>query len=200
WLSASGITEMKDSTAQFRMKVSPLAWKDIAALADENAIRQNLNISMQLKGNARQFDMQLSAQAGGIEQLQWTGRFQWQDQLALTRFNFTAQKLDLATFLGDTTMPQVQDIVIDGQGKMPVSQHRQARWTGKLSAGQMEIGNYHLDAISGHYSLNEGDMQLKLTPQRGHQQLMVKANITEVWSQEPRMNARVKGTHLKPRL
>ncbi len=120
-LQASGRADLADSTANFEARANPIGWRDLSAYADSLPFQKDLNIQLGLKGRMNNFEVSLKAYAEGIENLSLTSSFQGDSVLSLSSLRASADRLNMETFMGDTSMPQLQNFSIQLNGRVPLS-------------------------------------------------------------------------------
>lgn len=196
-LKASGQADLADSSAYFQANAAPLGWQDLAAYADSLPVKKDLDISLSFDGRFNDFEAELQARAEGIDQLVMTGSFRGDSALALTTFNASARRLDLETFLDDTTMPGLQNFEVQLQGQLPLKNYQQGQLEGTLSAQNLQQGTYRLDALQGTVALNGGNAKIRLEPVKNRQRLVVNANLSRIWS-SPSVYVSFSGNKINP--
>lgn len=195
-LNASGQANLKDSTAQFEATTTPLGWQDLAAYMQDVPVRKDVRVSLNLSGDINRFEANLNADAAGIEQLLLTGNFQRDSLFTLTSLRAEADRLDLETFMSDTTMPRLQNLNFQATGRLPLENYQQGRMSGTLSAINLRQGQYRVDALEGTFSLENEQAKVRLEPGNGGQRLIVSTNISQIWGESPSLYVRVSGNQI----
>lgn len=197
-LNVSGRADLSDSTADIQADVSPLGWKDLAAYMKDMPIQKDVNLSLGLEGTASDFSVRLNAHADGIEQLSLHSHFQRDSTFDLTSFELSADQLSLDVFMGDTTMPGLQNMTFRADGKVPLDDYQNARLNGTLSADNIRQGAYRLDALQGKFSLRNENAQIHLEPAVGGNNLVADADISQIWSEKPSVHVKARGSGINP--
>lgn len=197
-LQASGEASLTDSTARFQADASPVGWRDLAAYAEDMSVQEDINISVGLEGNASEFEININANATGIEQLSLQSRFRSDSLLMLTSLQASARRLDLESFMGDTSMPGLSDLEFKSQGRLPLEQYQQGQLDGTFSAANIQQGSYRLDRLQGTFSLEKDHAKIKLEPLNGREQLVANADILQIWEEMPRVRATIEGSKINP--
>lgn len=197
-LQASGTVNVTDSTANLQLQAQPLSWKDVAAYAKEIPVREDIHLTLGVQGTASNFDVTLQARATGIEALQMESHVSYDSLLTLHSFRASAYRLDLQSFLGDTSMPALSDLQIQLQGSVPVSKYRQAQLQGTISARNIRLDRYRLDNIRGTVTLKRGSADLRLTSRLDGEQLSVNGTMNRMWSQTPALALQLEGDNINP--
>ncbi|MBN2732939.1 MAG: translocation/assembly module TamB domain-containing protein [Balneolaceae bacterium] len=197
-LNASGRASLEDSTAQFKATTTPLGWQDLAAYVQDLPIQKDIRASLNLNGDINRFEVNFNADATGIDRLSLTGNFQRDSLFALTSFDAAADRLDLATFMSDTTMPRLRNLDFKATGRLPLENYQQGRMSGTLSASNLRQGQYRIDAVEGTFSLDNEQAKIRLAPVNGGQRLIASANISRIWDENPSFSVRVSGNQINP--
>jgi len=199
-LNVSGRANLVDSTANFDAKAKPLGWKDIAAYMDSVPVPKNINMSLALSGNSNAFDVNLHANAEGIEAFSVISSFERDSAITLTSFRASADRMDLATFMSDTSMPQLQNLEFQAQGRVPLDQYQQSKMEGTLSAAQIRQGQYQVDTLQGSFTLENSEAKIRLEPVKAGQRLIANAELSQIWSNEPSVSLSFQGNNINPEI
>lgn len=197
-LNATGRANLIDSTTDIHASVNPLGWKDIAAYMDSVPIQKDIQMELQLNGSAKDFEATIDAKADGIDGLSIRGNFNRHTAITLTSLRVSADQLDLETFMGDTSMPRLQNLDFSAQGRVPLDEYQKAQMQGTLSAANIKQGDYQLDRIQGTFTLENENAKIRLEPVNGGQRLIANANLSQIWSDQPSVFVTVKGTQINP--
>ncbi|SHE62650.1 Family of unknown function [Fodinibius roseus] len=199
-VTAAGRANLSDSTAELQAEASPLGWHDLAVyMEDENMpVREDVDISLGFEATATDVRVRLNARADGIEQFRMNSHFHRDSTLELSSFDVSADRLDLAVFTGDTTMPALQNMMVRGTGTVPLGGYRNARLEGTLSADNLRQGPYRLDALRGEFTLGDAQAHLHLEPAVGREKLMADVEMSNIWSEKPSVGVAVRGTSINP--
>jgi autotransporter translocation and assembly factor TamB len=197
-LRASGQARLADSTADFEFNAEPLAWKDMRAFVDSLPVQQNINASLQLKGDAEAFNIQLNANAPGIENLSLSSSIQGDSSFALTAFQASAQRLDFETFLGDTAMPRLSNFALNTEGYVPLNNYQQGRIEGTVSADNIRQSGYQLDRIESKLSLQNGAAKIQIEPIQSGRRMAVNADLSGLWGDQPNVLVTFSGQKINP--
>jgi autotransporter translocation and assembly factor TamB len=197
-LKASGQANTVDSTARFQADASPLGWRDLASYAKDLPLREDLNISVGLQGAREGFDLNIDAQARGIEELALQSHVDFDSAIAMTSFQLSARSLDLASFTGDTSMPSINRIEVQSQGQIPLNSYQQAEAKGTLSVQGVQQGGYQLDQLEGALSLQKDKAAIELRPSNHNEKMLFTADINDVWADQPSLTINARGAQINP--
>src|SRR5699024_1868037 len=90
------------------------------------------------------------------------------------------------------------DLKIQANGYIPVSDYQQGAITGTLAAKNIQANDYQIDALNGQLSLQHGNVKIELVPIKKGQRIIAEANIKQVWDEAPFIAASVKGSGINP--
>ncbi|MCW9707099.1 translocation/assembly module TamB domain-containing protein [Fodinibius salsisoli] len=197
-LNASGQAHLADSTAHFQAEASPVGWQDLAAYAQTLPIREDINMSIDLKGTVPDFELALRAHAEGIENVFLQSHFEYDSTLTLTTFQLSAGQLDLQSFTGDTSMPSIRNLQFQSQGRIPLEAYQESQLEGTLLVEDIGLAEYHLDRLQGSFNLQNNRATVELMPANGKEQLTFSADIFRLWDEDPLLQMKAGGTNLHP--
>lgn len=199
-LQSSGAVNTGDSTANISFQALPLDWRDIAAYIDESPVQENLQLSLNIEGNAQEVAADLQAEANGIEGFKAGIVFSWASEPGITGVNLSADRMDLARFLNDTTLPAIDQIMVEADGNVPLDNYRSGTLGGTVSFGESRFLDYSLDGLNATYTFSGGKVEVDATTGRDSQSLQTSLNISQLWEDEsePYIRLTARGTNIEP--
>lgn len=197
-LRSSGYVHSADSSIQLDFNADPVSWRDLASYAREFPLREDIKVSLSLRGNPEQFTFSLSADAKGLEALEIDSRFEWRSSLVLQQVKTSASYVNAAELLGDTTMPQLRDLSVEFSGNVDMDSYQEGR--GNLSVQAREISQhpYKLDVIRANGSLNGSKAAVKLQVQQQKQKVTSNIELNQIWSELPSVTTNIQVQDLDP--
>lgn len=199
-LQSEGSVNAADSSGNISFKALPLAWRDIAAYVDDYPIQENLQLSLNIRGNAREFYSGLEAEATGIEDFEAGVTFSWADRFEVKRVNLQASLMDLPVFLGDSTLPSMQQVRVDAEGSIQLEDYQNGKMSGTFSTGQSSFLSYAVDSLNTSYTLSGDRAEVEARAGKGGQSLQANFTADKIWEEEsgPDFRLTATGRNIEP--
>ena len=197
-LQSSGYVNSADSSIQLSFNASPVSWKDVANYARNFPLREDMELSLSLKGKPEQFELSLSADARGLESFEMSSRFQWRSSLVLQQFTTRAAYINAAELLADTTMPRLRNFAVEFSGMVDLDNYRDARGNLSVEAREVNQSSYLLDVITASGSLNGSKATLELYAEQQEQQVTSNIEVDQIWSGLPSVSTKIKAQNIDP--
>jgi len=199
-LQSEGSVNAADSSGNISFQALPLAWSDIAAYVDDFPIRENLQLSLNIRGNAHELYSGLEAETTGIEDFEAGVTFSWADRFEVKRINLQASLIDLAGFLGDSTLPSMRQVRMDARGGIPVNDYQNGNINGTLSIGPSRFLSYSVDSLMTSYTLSGSSAEVEARAAKDEQSLQANLNADKIWEEGsgPDFRLTANGRNIEP--
>ncbi|MDX1618541.1 MAG: hypothetical protein R3224_07125, partial [Balneolaceae bacterium] len=168
-IRSSAAVNLTDSTARLSVTAEPLSWRDISAYLDRYPSEENLQLDLGLKGNVRNFELTLNAEADGLRGFELASVFSWTDELVLERLDLTGEAADLGRILSNSGYPRVGDLRISLSGYLPVPDYRRSELTGSYRFENLRYAGYRTDLIEGSVSVENHNLKAVIALRRGRE-------------------------------
>ena len=197
-IRSSGNFDTQDSTASLDLQALPLSWRDIAAYVDQSPVEQNLEIKLQASGTMSQFQLDLEVEADGISDLELSSSFNWDSTLALSNIAIRAERLNLDSFLGDSSMPDINNLAFEGQGYIPLPAYEEGSLEGSLTTANIINSPYKLDLLESTFSFENNTLDVTVNTQQANQKIEANLNIGNVWDSQSGVEFIAEGRNIDP--
>jgi autotransporter translocation and assembly factor TamB len=197
-IHSTAFVNLSDSSAQLDATATPISWKDLTEYVQGFPLSRNLQLSLSLKGNPRDFGVSLTAQGDGLDSVKVEGKFQWHSSLILKEFRARADCINPQQFLTDSTLPSLKNFRADFNGRIETRHYREGKGTFLFSADQISRSPYHLDKLSGTVELKGDSAKIKLEANRKKQYLASGITASGIWSELPSIKAILKAKDINP--
>ncbi|MFH5885161.1 translocation/assembly module TamB domain-containing protein [Halalkalibaculum sp. DA3122] len=197
-LESSAEVNTADSTTSLNFSAVPLSWRDLSVYLESFPLQQNLQLDLNLSGTFRAFEVGVTAETGGLQQLELTTGFQWNESLELHHARLNAEELDLATLFADTTYPRMKDLHVSLDGLVDFGEIRQGTLEGTFSARDIRQGDFQIDRFSGDYSLRHDRLKASVNASREKERMQVGMEATRIWNEKPEFSTAINMHNVQP--
>ncbi|PAU94420.1 hypothetical protein CK503_06360 [Aliifodinibius salipaludis] len=197
-IEANGYANLADTSLQFGIASTPIYWSDMVDIVENYPVREDLDVTFSARGNPEQFDLGLSIEGEGIRSFEMNSRVAWQSEFIVEQVTATAESIDLATLLADTTYPHLQKL--DGSFNGQVNIADLTKTSGELSFAASEIaGNpYRLQKLSGNATIENQSLALRVEAVEEQQRVEADLSARDIWSEQPSVQGNILGKKINP--
>lgn len=197
-LQSNGRVNVEDSSATLDLKALPLAWRDIASYVGEMPIKQNLELGLSLEGKAQNLVGNIHVEATGIENLDLGVGLTWKEGLQITSAKISSDRIDAATVSGDSSLPEILNLDLNGKGNIPIANIESGFFEAKLSTGVIQYQGYMLDSLRSDLALSEGRLQADVETSNQQQLVQASIDVNGTFNETPEFRAKVRGSRINP--
>lgn len=198
-LRSSGLFSMKDSS-RLGIDIKPLSWKDLAAFAEDSPLREDLSVSLILRGNLKRFNADLDIQASGMEQFNLDAGLHYDSEWILHKASAKASQLNLPDLVGDVTLPVLNNLAVNIEGEVPLNRVDESRLKGSFRSSEISWKDLDLsmDKISGDLEFADNNLVTKLNAEKEKQSIDLKGVIENPFDSSGRVEVSITGKNLNP--
>jgi len=184
-LKASADYREPESQISSELEISPLAWQDLLLYADDAPLQQNLNIRIGAEGTLENLQIQISAEADGLEHLDVEVGVNLYEAPSVHHADISIRNLDLPLITGMPDLPTFQSIQFNGSGHLSADELEHANWKGALNLSGIFYDAYQLDDFTLDYELADGTLDLLANLALQNQQINLTADIQNLFDEMP---------------
>lgn len=163
----------------------PLSTSDIAAYVEKYPIRRDLNIGISFEGDFEDFWTTISIDAGSGGTAEASAQTNISDPFILNELNIELNQINGFELLGDTTLPDVNYVRLNGSGAINMMEPEFTGWEGSLQFNQLSMQEYSLDQAGFDYSVNQGTASLNGQIRKESEVIEIAANASDIFSEIP---------------
>ena len=197
-IEANGYANLADTSLQFGVSSTPVYWSDIACLVENYPVRENVDVMLSVSGNPEQFNLGLSMDGDGIRAFEINSRVAWQSDLVVEQVTTTAESIDLAKLLADTTYPRFQKLSLRFNGQANITDLTKATGELSFSAADIKSNPYQLQKVSGSATVDNKSLSLTMEVVEERQKMAVNLSARDIWSEQPLLKGNVLGVRINP--
>lgn len=197
-IEANGYANMADTSLQLGVASTPVYWSDIADIMEEYPVREDVEVTFSVRGNPEQFNLSLSMEGQGVRSFKMKSRVAWQSELVLEQLTTTAESIDLATLLADTTYPRLQKLNLSFNGQVNIADLTKTSGDLSFSATDIASNPYKLQKLSGNGTIENKSFTLSMEAVEEQQRVELKLSARDIWSEQPLLKGNVIGEKINP--
>ncbi|WP_440999719.1 translocation/assembly module TamB domain-containing protein [Fodinibius sp. SL11] len=197
-VEANGYANMADTSLQLGIASTPIYWSDITGIMEEYPIRENLDLTFSVEGSPEQFNLGLFIDGEGLQSFEMRSRVVWQSDVVVEQLTTTAESINLASLLADSTYPRFKNLDAAFDGRLNIADLTNASGELSFSASQIESDPYKLQKLSGRGSVKNQSLAFTVEAVEDQQSMMAELSARDIWSEQPYVKGRVRGKKVNP--
>lgn len=171
--------------------LEPLSNSDAAAYLEEYPLRQDLNIGISFEGDFENFGTTITIDAGSGGTAEASAQTNISDPFILNELNIELNRINGFELLGDTTLPNVNYVRLNGSGAINLVEPVFDGWEGSLQFNQFSLQEYSLDQGGFDYSVNQGTASLNGQIRKETEVIEIVADASDIFSDIPAWSGRI---------
>ncbi len=197
-IEANGYANMADTTLQFGISSRPVYWTDITGIMEDYPVRENMDVTFSIRGNPEQFDLGLSMDGNGVRSFEMNSRLAWQSELIVEQVTTTAESIDLAALLADTSYPSLQKLDLTFNGQANIADLTKTAGEMSFSAVDIASNSYRLQKLSGNGTIENKSLAFRMEAVEEQQKMEVDLSARDIWSEQPLLKGNILGENINP--
>lgn len=197
-IEANGYANMADTSLQLGVASTPVYWSDIAGIIEDYPVRENVDVRFSARGNPEQFDLGLSIEGEGIRSFEMNSRVAWQSEWVVKQLTTSAESIDLAKLLADSTYPRMQKLDLGFNGRANISNFTKTAGELSFSAVDIERNPYRVQKLSAKGTIENNSLAITMEAVEEQQQMTVDLSARDIWSEKPLLKGGISGKRINP--
>lgn len=198
-LRSSGLVNLSDSTVELNLSTSPLAVQELAPYSEDFSLEQEIEAEMSLTGSSGDYNASLEAHSKDIHNFNAEADIKWISgaEGSLEGLQMQADRFDLQSLLGDTTLPVIEEMDLDFSGNIPMEDYQQGQGDLQLTISKLEHPSVTLDQFESKGQLRNQDLAVDLQAMENKQSISSTITIQQLWG-NPDIRGEIKAQRINP--
>ncbi len=198
-LRSSGLVNLSDSTVELALSANPLSFQDLVPYSEEFSLQQEIEAEISLTGSSGDYKTSLQARSKDIHNFNAEADLKWVSGSGgvLERLHMQADRLDLQSFMGDTTLPVLEKMELDFTGNVPLADYQQSQGDLQLAVAQLEHPSVTFNQIESKAQLQNQELAIDFQAMENKQKLSSRITIQQVW-RNPDIGGEIKAQRINP--
>ena len=179
---ASGSYDEVTYATRVQALLDPLAWREVAAYADEYPIRQNLNVELRVGGSRQDLHAGLTVDAPGLEEFTIDTQWSVMQEPVLRSLAMSSGRIDAATLTGtDTLHASIAGFALSLDGTVPLMEWDRVQATGNLMVRDARFDAYSVDAFEMELDASRESLRVDMNVRKGDESVSTSLEAGNWW-------------------
>ncbi|GAA5522854.1 hypothetical protein Asal01_02820 [Fodinibius salicampi] len=198
-LRSSGLVNLSDSTVELALSANPLSFQDLVPYSEELSLQQEIEAEISLTGSSGDYKASLQARSKDIYNFNAEADLKWAPGSGsdLERLQMQADRLDLQSLLGDTTLPAIEELDLNFTGNVPLADYQQSKGDLELTIAQLAHPSVTFNQIESKAQLQNQELAIDFQAMENKQKLSSSITIQQVWG-NPGIRGEIRAQRINP--
>ncbi len=175
---------------------SPVSREDLLLYVENLPMRENLNLSVTAGGRLDDLNIQLNANAAGLELFEFSTNMSLNDGPIVRSIRMNVAHLNLPVLTGEEDWPVIESLSLTGDGRILTDGYEQSHWTGNIEITGLQIPGLQMDHYQSEFVWERENLNLDANFRYQDQNLRLSASVTKLFDEKPDWNLDLEGDHV----
>ncbi|MDZ7808382.1 MAG: hypothetical protein U5K71_14920 [Gracilimonas sp.] len=184
FLEANATTDLQDSTLNAAFQVAPFSFSDLKPYIDQPLPDEDLQLSLTVKGTFDSFDIELTGDGTGFDDLLLVTTLSLNEQPSLKKVGLSGKNIDIGYYTADSIDAKISGFQVTAEGYLD-RDLEDANMTWGFTLDNISYDNYKLQTLHGSGTLKNGTVLANVEMRDGQQSIVLNTDIEDIFSTNP---------------